>query len=184
MLNPIHNYWSKIGTSILLSETYTTKNTLHLRDLTKCTVISSSNDEYRDFLNFYFLTNLKLVRKFIYLSRSQKKYQTVTFQNALLSTSTNPIFIWNKFLTHFSTNLVFQHYLKNSISSPLTIKKQCIAFKVTGIPFIFTNQNELFEVLFNSYVSNLSIELGVQFNTKSLAKQFWYLNHLKFLRQL
>lgn len=165
-MTPALNQYTKRNTRHLLSSrinTYSKRTNLNLVCAT--TTLRSSN-KWAAFIYWYikFTTTLS-VRKY-FLSSSQKKYQTVSLNAAILEQEASKRTIFVDTLNYFHTE-VFPDQLKQTYEHTLSIQKNKVYFHIAELPFNIYNQQSIFQQIFSSGTQGISFVLKGNLHTLS-----------------
>lgn len=178
MTNPIIIYNKILAQHIFTSEIISKKFSAAIQ-CKNTTVTLKTQNEYIDFLNFYLLTGYKFQRKKFYLSSSQKKYQTLVVNQAILTTKLN----YNVYLKLMSYlfRFIFMDFIKQIQESAVDLKKDAFVIRMFDIPVLTYNKSVLFKSIFAHNINILNMEFYMHFQTKSLAKQIVYLKFFRYI---
>jgi len=167
MINSLNRY-SKTISSHCLSSEINSKFRNDFEILKEIGIKTKTENVFPDFLYLLWLTKIKSKKKIFYLSDAEKKFQTRTISDSILTTKMSQ----KKFHIFYSYlfKSVFRDFLKQSKPKTLVVLKKSLLINLNQLPLLMYNKNFFFTILFQN-TTYLNIQLLLKFKTNSMPKK-------------
>jgi len=120
-------------------------------------IICTSKTKTRliDTIHFYLIFRKKSARKPYFLSKAAQRYQTITINDVILKQKLTE-YESIEFLHNIVLN-VFEHQIQNDTIKYVKFNSYSIKLFIEAYPMLYINKSNLFQLLFNTKISKLSI---------------------------